>query len=395
MTAAQRAVVFAALERVAVSEVPMPSLEVRPAPGVLPRRCDHGAIIRTLATCVCGSDLHTLHSPDAMPGMVLGHELTGVVVEVGRDVERIRVGDVCSVPFNVACGRCASCRAGHTSHCLTANPARPGATYGMGAAFGGWPGLQAEYALVPYADFNLYIFPDPDLAVERLLDIALLGDIIPTGYHAARQAGVTAGSAVYVAGAGPVGLASAAASRLLGASAVIVGDVNTERLDHARAAGFATANPAKDSLADQVEEAIGQRHVDSGIDCVGVSDRALAVADAAGTVRTASALGAIIDLVRPGGTIAIPGVYPAGPPGNRPLLGVWLGGVWSKAITLTSGATSARRYQDLLARAVLTGGWQIGPAVGATPVALSAAARAYEEFAAGASRKFILLPDKD
>lgn len=382
---AQRAVVYAGPGRVELREIGLPGLDVRPAPGVLPRRCDHGVILRTLATCVCGSDQHTLHGPGAVPGMVLGHELTGVVIEVGRDVQRVRAGDVCSVPFNVACGRCSHCRAGLTSHCLGVNPVRPGATYGMGEGFGGWAGLQAEYALVPYADFNLYVFPDADEARERLLDVALLGDILPTGYHAAKSAAVGPGTRVYIAGAGPVGLACAAACRLLGAALVILGDFNGERLEHARSVGFEALNLGRGSLPEMVAGLTGRPFVDAGIDCVGASASGL---DGDG-VPLAAALNDVISVVRPGGAIAVPGVYSAA---GRPALGVSLGDIWSKALTFGSGATPARRYQDELAEAVLVGGLAIGDVVSATPVALDDAVEAYERFGAGTGRKFVLIP---
>ncbi|GLY77778.1 glutathione-independent formaldehyde dehydrogenase [Actinoallomurus iriomotensis] len=381
----QRAVVYAGPGRVELREVALPGLDVRPAPGVLPRRCDHGVILRTLATCVCGSDQHTLHGPGSAPGMVLGHELTGVVIEVGRDVQRVRVGDVCSVPFNVACGRCANCRAGLTGHCLGVNPHRPGATYGMGEGFGGWAGLQAEYALVPYADFNLYVFPDADQARERLLDVALLGDILPTGYHAAKGAAVGPGAKVYIAGAGPVGLACAAACRLLGAAVVILGDFNGERLEHARSVGFEAVDLARGDLPEMVADLTGRPLVDAGIDCVGASAPGL---DGDG-VPLASALNDVVSVVRPGGAIAVPGVYSAA---GRPALGVNLGGIWSKALTVGSGATPARRYQDELAEALLAGGLAIGDVVGATPVPLDGAVEAYARFGAGAGRKFVLIP---
>ncbi|MGH3392701.1 MAG: alcohol dehydrogenase catalytic domain-containing protein [Actinomadura sp.] len=385
MSGTQRAVVHAGPGRAELREVGLPRLDVRPAPGVLPRRCDHGVLVRTLATCVCGSDQHTLHGPGAVPGMVLGHELTGVVIEVGRDVERVRVGDVCSVPFNVACGRCPNCRAGLTGHCLGVNPVRPGGTYGMGEGFGGWAGLQAEYALVPYADFNLYVFADGDRARERLLDVALLGDILPTGYHAAKGAQVGPGSAVYIAGAGPVGLACAAACRLLGAAVVIVGDVNAERLEHALSVGFEAVDVSRGELPEQVAELTGLPYVDAGIDCVGASAPGL---DGAG-VPLAAALNDVISVVRPGGAIAVPGVYPAG---GAPALGVGLGGIWSKAITVRTGVTPARRYQDELARAVLAGGLSIADAVRATPVPLADAEEVYRLFGAGAANKFVLIP---
>ena len=142
----------------------------------------------------------------SLPGghMVLGHEITGEVIETGPGCEFIKVGDICSVPFNIACGRCAACKRGDTGVCLNVNPARPGAAYGY-VDMGGWIGGQAEYCMVPYADFNLLKFPDREQALEKIQDLTLLSDIFPTGYHGAIQAGVGPGSIVYVAGAGPVG----------------------------------------------------------------------------------------------------------------------------------------------------------------------------------------------
>src|SRR5438045_2717060 len=151
-------------------------------------------------------------------GLILCHEITGVVIEAGSDVEFIKVGDLVSVPFNIACGRCRNCKAGQTGICLNVNPSRPGAAYGY-VDMGGWVGGQADYVMVPYADFNLLKFPDKDRAMAKIKDLTLLSDILPTGYHGAVTAGVAPGSVVYVAGAGPVGLACAAACQLLRAAA--------------------------------------------------------------------------------------------------------------------------------------------------------------------------------
>ena len=112
------------------------------------------------------------------------------------------------MPFNIACGRCRNCKEGKTGVCLNVNPDRPGSAYGY-VDMGGWVGGQAEYVMVPYADWNLLKFPDKDQAMEKILDLTMLSDIFPTGYHGAYTAGVTSGSTVYVAGAGPVGLAAA------------------------------------------------------------------------------------------------------------------------------------------------------------------------------------------
>ena len=121
-------------------------------------------------------------------GQTLGHEITGEVVEVGDDVLFVKEGDICSVPFNIACGRCRMCNEGKTGICLNVNPARAGAAYGY-VDMGGWIGGQAEYVMVPFADFNLLQFPDRDQALEKILDLTMLSDIFPTGYHGAYTAG--------------------------------------------------------------------------------------------------------------------------------------------------------------------------------------------------------------
>ena len=193
------------------------------------RKCEHGVILKIVSTNICGSDQHMVRGrTTAPPGLILGHEITGEVIEAGRDVEFIKVGDLVSVPFNIACGRCRNCKERATGICLNVNPARPGAAYGY-VDMGGWVGGQAEYVMVPYADFNLLKFPDKAQAMEKIRDLTCLSDILPTGYHGAVSAGVTTGSTVYVAGGGPVGLACAAACQLLGAACVIVGDLIPER----------------------------------------------------------------------------------------------------------------------------------------------------------------------
>ena len=211
----------------------------------------------------------------APAGMVLGHEITGEVIEIGPDVETLRVGDLVSVPFNVACGRCRCCKEQDTGVCLNVNPDRPGGAYGY-VDMGGWIGGQARYVMVPYADFNLLRFPDAAQAME-IRDLTCLSDILPTGYHGAVSAGVGPGSTVCVAGAGPVGLAAAASARLLGAAVVIVGDVNAARLAHARASGFQTVDLTLDApLPEQVAAILGAPEVDCAVDAVGFGRAATA-----------------------------------------------------------------------------------------------------------------------
>src|ERR1700710_2574978 len=217
-----RGVVYEGPGKVEVKDIDFPSFVLREGPGVPPesvgRECHHGVILRIVSTNICGSDQHMVRGrTTAPPGLILGHEITGEVIEKGRDVEFLREGDLVSVPFNIACGRCRNCKEGKTGICLNVNPARPGAAYGY-VDMGGWVGGQAEYVMVPYADWNLLKFPDKDKAREKLKDLTLLSDIFPTGFHGAYKAGVGPGSTVYVAGAGPVGLAAAHSAQFLRAA---------------------------------------------------------------------------------------------------------------------------------------------------------------------------------
>jgi glutathione-independent formaldehyde dehydrogenase len=136
------------------------------------KKCEHGVVLKLLVTNICGSDQHIYRGRFPAPsGMILGHENTGEVVEVGRDVEFIKKGDIVSVPFNVSCGRCRNCRERHTEICENANPDFPCAAYGFN--LGGWQGGQAEYMMVPWADFALLKFPDNAQAMEHILELTL------------------------------------------------------------------------------------------------------------------------------------------------------------------------------------------------------------------------------
>jgi glutathione-independent formaldehyde dehydrogenase len=235
------------------------------------------AALQVVTTNICGSDQHMVRGRTSLPGghMVLGHEITGEVVELGDDCEMLEIGDICSVPFNIACGRCSACKRGDTGVCLTVNPARPGAAYGY-VDMGGWIGGQSEYVMVPYADFNLLKFPDRAQALEKIKDLTLLSDIFPTGFHGAIQADVKPGATVYVAGAGPVGLAAAASCHLLGAACVIVGDMIPERLAQARSFGCETIDLRQDgSVKDHIAQILPHSDgwVDGAIDCVGFEAR--------------------------------------------------------------------------------------------------------------------------
>ena len=250
--ATNRGVAYLETGKVEVQSIDFPELALGD------RKCNHGVILKVVATNICGSDQHMVRGRTTAPaGLILGHEITGEIIEKGSDVEFLDIGDIVSVPFNIACGRCQNCKEGKTGICLNVNPARPGAAYGY-VDMGGWIGGQAEYVMIPYADFNLLKFPNREQALEKIKDLTLLSDIFPTGFHGAYTAGVGPGSIVYIAGAGPVGLASAASAQLLGAACVIVGDLIPERLAQAKSFGCETVDLSKDvSLADQIEAIVG------------------------------------------------------------------------------------------------------------------------------------------
>src|SRR5437764_3002504 len=253
--AGNRCVVYVEPGKVSVENIDYPKLELPEGVPGRNRKAEHGVILRVVATNICGSDQHMVRGRTTAPkGQTLGHEITGEIIEMGSDVEFLEKGDIVSVPFNIACGRCRNCKEGKTGICLNVNPARPGAAYGY-VDMGGWVGGQAEYVMVPYADWNVLRFPDRDQAMEKIRDLALLSDIFPTGFHGAYTAGVGPGSIVYVAGAGPVGLACATSCHLLGAAVVIVGDVIDERLRQAASFGCETVDLKTDaSLPEQIEQ---------------------------------------------------------------------------------------------------------------------------------------------
>src|SRR6187551_2239819 len=212
-----RGVAYMGPGKVEIQSIDYPKLELPEQK----RKCEHGVILKVVCTNICGSDQHMVRGRTTAPaGLILGHEITGEVIEVGRDVEFIKKGDLCSVPFNIACGRCRMCKEGHTGVCLNVNPAGYGSAYGY-VDMGGWVGGQAEYVMVPYADWNLLKFPDKEQALEKILDLTMLSYIFPSGFHGAYTAGVGPGSTVYIAGAGPVGLAAAHSAQFLGAGVVI------------------------------------------------------------------------------------------------------------------------------------------------------------------------------
>ena len=390
--AVNRGVVYLGPGKVEVQSIDFPKLQNPQG-----KKIDHGVLLKIVTTNICGSDQHMVRGRTTAPsGLVLGREITGEIIEKGSDVEFLKVGDLVTVPFNIACGRCRNCREGKTGICLNVNPARPGAAYGY-VDMGGWIGGQAEYVLVPYADFNLVKFPDKQKAMAKIKDLTMLSDIFPTGYHGAVTAGVTTGSFVYVAGAGPVGLACAASCHLLGAAVVIVGDMIPERLAQARSFGCETIDLKKDApLGDQIAQILGVPEVDSAVDCVGFEARGHG--HDAGVEKPATVLNSVMTVTRAGGAIGIPGLYVTDDPGGVDAnaksgnLSIRIGLGWAKSHSLTTGQCPVLRYNRQLMQAILHDKVQIAKAVNATVISIENAPQGYRDFDHGAAKKFVIDP---
>jgi glutathione-independent formaldehyde dehydrogenase len=286
-----RALVYHGPKKVSVDEVPDARIE-RPT----------DALIRVTTTNICGSDLHMYEGrTDVEEGKVLGHENMGEVIEVGSGVDRVKVGDMVCLPFNIGCGFCKNCEAGLTGFCLTANPGNAGAAYGY-ADMGPYSGGQAELLRVPWADWNALVLPDD--AREKQADYVMLSDILPTGYHGTELAQVGTGDSVVIWGAGPVGLMAALSAQLRGADQVLVVDRQPDRLRLAEKIG---ATPVDDSAGDAVQQVLDATRgegADKGVEAVGYQAH-----DHHGQESPGLTINSLIQAVRPTGRIGVVGVF--------------------------------------------------------------------------------------
>ncbi|ROR53095.1 glutathione-independent formaldehyde dehydrogenase [Luteococcus japonicus] len=391
MANGNRAVVFHGARDMRVDTVDYPKL-------VMPngKKAPHGVILKIVATNICGSDLHIYRGSFPVPeGMLVGHEMTGEIVEVGPDVEFLSEGDLVSVPFNVACGRCRNCRAGRTDVCETTNPETACGAYGFN--LGNWDGGQAEYLFVPYADFQLLRFPDRDQAMEKIRDLALLSDILPTAFHGLMEAGAKPGSTVYIAGAGPVGRCGAAAARLLGASCIIVGDHDKDRLELVKRNGCETIDLSQDiPLTDQIEAILGEPMVDCAVDYVGTE--AHGIGSQSGDMDPAHAINQVLDATRAGGATGVIGVYGPAPLAKDPkeqkgTYPIDFGTAWIKSPRISAGQAPIMSYNRNLMNAIL---WDRMPylsdMLNTKIISLDDAPAAYETFDKGSTDKFIIDP---
>ncbi|MGH8891541.1 MAG: glutathione-independent formaldehyde dehydrogenase [Acidothermaceae bacterium] len=337
------------------------------------------AVVKITTTNICGSDLHMYEGRTSVEaGTVLGHENMGIVEDVGPGVTRVKTGDRVSIPFNIACGTCRNCNSGWTSFCLRTNPSEgvDGAAYGY-ANMGPYPGGQAEYLRVPYADFNLLKLPPGE---QHENDFTMLSDIFPTGYHATELAEVGPGDSVAVFGAGPVGLMAAHSAFLRGASQVFVVDKEADRL---RLAKQIDATPIDLSHGDPVEQIIDAtdgRGVDRGVEAVGYQAH-----DPSGQEHPELVLDNLVKVVRTTGAIGVVGVYMPQDPGaateaaKEGRIGWDYGTFFTKGQRMGTGQAPVKQYNRQLRDLIITGrarpGWIVSH-----ELPLAQAPEAYDKF---------------
>lgn len=362
-----KAVVYHGPFKLAVEEVADPRIE---GPS--------DAVIRITTANICGSDLHPYEGRATLDeGMVLGHENMGIVEAVGSAVDRIKVGDRVSVPFNLGCGTCRNCNDGFTSACLRANPSgNPGAGYGypqMGPYWGG----QAELLRVPWADFNLLELP---AGTEHEADYTMLSDIFPTGYHGTELAQVGPGTSVAVFGAGPVGLMAGYSAMLRGAAQVFVVDKEPDRLALATAFGATAVDFSAVDPAEVIMEGTDGFGVDCGVEAVGFQAH-----DPSGQEHPEMVLDNLVSVVRATGHIGVVGVYVPEDPGaptegaTRGKVAFDYGTAFEKGISIASGQCPVKAYNRHLRDLIIRGRAQPSFIV-SHEVSLDDAVDAYDKF---------------
>ena len=359
-------------------------------------------ILRVTATAICGSDLHIYRGkiPGMEDGDILGHEFMGIVEDVGPGVTRVKRGDRVVIPFVIACGQCFHCMLDEYAACETTNTGRgailnaksirpPAALFGYSRLYGGVPGGQAELVRVPNANVGPLVVPDA-LGDEQVL---FLSDILPTGYQAARNAGIGPGSSVAIFGAGPVGYMSAACARMLGAETIFMIDHNPYRLEFARDTyGVIPINfDEVDDPAEAIIEATSGRGADATIEAVGFEAKGSTTETVLTTLKlegsSGKALRQCIAATRRGGTVSVPGVYAGF------IHGFLFGDAFDKGLTFKMGQTHVQAVMPELLEAIGEG--RLRPeAIISHRMKLADAARGYEIFEGREDecRKVVLTP---
>ncbi|QYR19421.1 glutathione-dependent formaldehyde dehydrogenase [Paenibacillus sp. sptzw28] len=299
-----KAVTYQGIKNVQVKEVQDPRIQ----------KADD-IIVKLTTTAICGSDLHLIHGmiPNFPTDYIIGHEPMGIVEETGPGVTKVKKGDRVIIPFNVSCGQCYYCKHELESQCDNSNPhGDMGAYFGYSETTGGYPGGQAEYMRVPYANFTPFKIPDNCEVTDEKL--CLIADVMPTSYWSVDNAGVKDGDTVIVLGCGPVGLLVQKFSWLKGARRVIAVDYVDYRLEHAKRHNkVETVNfEQEQNIGNHLKEITGGG-ADVVIDCVGMDGKMTPLEFlASGLKLHGGAMGAIViasQAVRKGGMIHITGAY--------------------------------------------------------------------------------------
>jgi threonine dehydrogenase-like Zn-dependent dehydrogenase len=353
-----------------------------PDPKILDGR---DAIIKVTSCAICGSDLHLMGGfvPNMKAGDVMGHETMGEVVEVGRDNKKLKVGDRVVVPFTISCGECRMCKWGYWSCCERSNPAGKeeakqigyptAGLFGYSHTYGGFPGGQAQYLRVPYADVGPIKVPD-GLSDEQVL---FLSDIFPTGYQAAEQCNIQPGDTIAIFGCGPVGQFAIKSAFMLGAGRVIALDTIPERMELARQSGAEVIDFADEHLQERILDMTGGNGPDSVIEAAGLESHGPGgVMESAQTHLTSMerpfALQQAIMACRPGGTVSQPGVFVGA-------VSVPMGAFVGKALTMKTGQTHVQKYLEPLMKRIVDG--EIDPSFLVTHrIALEEGPAAYKKF---------------
>jgi glutathione-independent formaldehyde dehydrogenase len=351
-------------------------------------------LVRITTTNICGSDLHMYEGRTSMEtGRILGHENMGEVIEVGNAVQRVKVGDMVCLPFNIGCGFCENCERGFSGFCLTANPGTAGAAYGF-AGMGPYSGGQAELLRVPFADYNCLVLPED--AKEKENDYVMLSDILPTGYHATELAGVKPGESVVVYGAGPVGLMATMSAFIKGASQVFVVDTHKDRLALAEKMGAIAIDDTEGDGVQRVLDLTDGKGADRGCECVGYQ-----CCDKHGKEVPNLTMNNLVQTVKATGGIGVVGVFLPQDPGAQDALAKEgklafdFGNFWFKGQRIGTGQANVKHYNRNLAKLIHAGKAKPSQII-SHELALDEAPQAYEKFDKRAEgwTKVVLKPGK-
>ena len=335
-------------------------------------------LVKITTTNICGSDLHMYEGrTDVEKGKILGHENLGKVIEIGKAVTQIKVGDMVCMPFNIGCGHCRNCEGGLTGFCLTMNPGVAGAAYGF-AGMGPYSGGQAEYLRVPFGDFNCLKLPED--ALEKESDYVMLSDIFPTGYHATELANVKPGDSVVIYGAGPVGLMAIMSATIRGASMIMVVDNQKDRLQLAADLGAIPIDFSKAPAVEQVLELTKGVGADKGCECVGYQ-----CCDKHGKEHSNITMNELVMSVKATGCIGVVGVFvPKDPKSKETLekkghMDFDFGNFWTKGQTIATGQSNVKSYNRQLCT-LISSGKAIPSQIISHELSLEEAPEAYKHF---------------